>query len=658
MSPEQAKSSKHVDERTDVWSLGVTLYQLLTGNATPFATRPSFAELVLVICTQEPRHVQDAAPWIDPALAVVLHGALIRDRDARYPSVAAFADALERHAAGGIDLEPAHLVGIDVSMRDHVAARAELPTRAMLRAADDEIDPLVGKSVGRYRLERRLGRGGMGAVYEATAPDGRRVALKVILEGDARASPDARRRFVREARSTASVRGAHVVEILDADVDEATGTPFLAMELLKGTDLDHWIAQLGPLPPEIAARVFLQACRGLVAAHAKGIVHRDIKPANLFLAEDAQGGVTVKVCDFGIAKSTATDGLDPTTAALTKTGGMLGSPIYMSPEQARNAKQVDARSDVWSLCISMHEALAGARPWSHCTTIGELILGICTEDVRPLRGLAPWIDDALAEVVHHGLARASEQRWQDVASLERALAPFAGDGKLTREMLQPLPPHLRAQIDPHAATVAISSRTTAATARATSAATTAEPKRRRTALWSAVAVIAVALAGGVAYSQLRDRTGAVKTAATDTAIAVASESTSAAADPIVSASVASSPSSTSAPRETARVTVVPADAKVTVDGAATDVADGVLTLTGEPGAELHVVVSAYGKSVDQVVVLAKGGLAHPDKIMVPKSGAGLVATVKTPIAKPTASTTATTPVTATAAPSLTIKEGL
>jgi serine/threonine-protein kinase len=390
-------------------------------------------------------------------------------------------------------------------------------------------------------------------------------------------------------------------------------------------------------------------------------VHRDIKPANLFLAEDAQGGVTVKVCDFGIAKSTATDGLDPTTAALTKTGGMLGSPIYMSPEQARNAKQVDARSDVWSLSISMHEALVGTRPWSHCTTIGELILGICTEDVRPLRSLAPWVDADLAEVVHRGLARGADRRWPDVASLEKALAPFAGNARLTREMLRPLPPHVRAEIDAHAKTVAISSATTSATSRAASV--SIEPKPKRTGVWLALGAAAIAIVGVTAYVRLRARADAPTPASDGASPSSSSSGASSASDVSVSSSTSGSTAFTSAaasvaPQEIARVAIVPADAKVTVDGVAHSLVDGVLSLEGEPGAELRVVVTAYGRSVDQVVVLGKGGLAHPDKIVVAKAGPPAAPGV----AKSSASTAASKPPTSTsaptAAPAVTIKEGL
>jgi serine/threonine-protein kinase len=303
---------------------------------------------------------------------------------------------------------------------------------------DIQDDPLIGETLGVYRLLRRLGQGGMGTVYEASAPGDRRVAVKLISAGSRGANVV--RRFLREARATRSIESRHVVGVLDASDDGNSG-PFLVMELLDGLDLQTLIRRVGALEPRAAARVFIQAARGLSAAHEKSIVHRDIKPANLFLHEEAEGTIVTKICDFGVAKDVGEDltlSLD-----LTRTGGMLGSPLYMSPEQASNAKGVDARTDLWSLCLSLYEALSGQRPWGQCSTVGQLILAICTQNITPLRELAPWVSPELAAVVHKGLERDVARRWSSSAELAAALEPLALPGEISRRDLCAFLPALR-----------------------------------------------------------------------------------------------------------------------------------------------------------------------------------------------------------------------
>ncbi len=289
--------------------------------------------------------------------------------------------------------------------------------------ADETPDTLLGRTVGgRFRVLRTLGRGGMGAVYEVEHGGGR-AALKIIAR-DAK-STDARalRRFEREAKLAAEIDHVHVTRTLELGSDDELGAPFLLMELLSGHDLGAVIDERAPLSPEVAARIGVQAARGLAAAHARGVVHRDVKPQNLFLHE--QGGeLTVKVCDFGIAKLSE-PGPDEDASSLTNSGGIIGSPRYMSPEQAQGDKTVDARTDVWSLCASLYEALSGRRLWS-AEALGELIVAICTRPVPRLSVTAPWVPAALASVIHRGLARSRAERWADMAALEAALLPCTG----------------------------------------------------------------------------------------------------------------------------------------------------------------------------------------------------------------------------------------
>ena len=224
--------------------------------------------------------------------------------------------------------------------------------------ASGEAPPLGTRVGAGYELVRFLGAGGMGAVYEAVAPGGQRVAVKVLLRAAVQAEQgEMVERFAREARVTAALQTPHVVPILDAGIDERSELPFMVMALLVGEDLASLLERIGPLQPTVAARVFRQAAAALVAAHAEGIVHRDIKPANIFLDQDPQGRITIRLLDFGIAKWRSRD------AALTRTGTMLGTPHYMSPEQCQSFKHAGPKSDIWSLAISLYETLSGRLPW-------------------------------------------------------------------------------------------------------------------------------------------------------------------------------------------------------------------------------------------------------------------------------------------------------
>ena len=191
-------------------------------------------------------------------------------------------------------------------------------------------------------------------------------------------------------------------------------------------------------------RIFLQVCEGLADAHAHALVHRDVKPANLFLHEVAGGEIVVKVCDFGIAKIAESEAPGRGSNGLTQTWQCLGSPAYMSPEQMRDPREVDARSDVWSVCVSMYEALSGARPWPGAMSPVDIGVAIATRGVPPLRDVAPWLNPGLERVVHHGLALDKASRFESVSALAEALRPFArDDDRLTSSMLHAVPAEQR-----------------------------------------------------------------------------------------------------------------------------------------------------------------------------------------------------------------------
>src|SRR5687768_1293082 len=225
-----------------------------------------------------------------------------------------------------------------------------------LQLPEQSAPPVPGKS----RLTRVLGRGGMGAVWEGThATLGTRVAVKFI-DPEYADSPDARNRFENEARAAASLRSKHVVEMYDHGLSE-DGSPFIVMEYLEGEPLDRRLDREGRLSPAETARILLQACRAVARAHRAGIVHRDLKPENLFLVwDDEEQSDFVKVLDFGIAKFTDRS---VNVSSATRTGSVLGTPFYMSPEQARGLRSVDHRTDVWSLGVIAYRCIVGSLPF-------------------------------------------------------------------------------------------------------------------------------------------------------------------------------------------------------------------------------------------------------------------------------------------------------
>ena len=432
-APEQLKNAKEADERADIWGLGATLYQMLCGVA-PFSHIESVADLIIAICNDDIPHIQDRAPWIEAGLARAVHKALNRDPNLRPATMEDFADRLRRFSGGDELLDDARITRVSSEIRKTVAGRADLALSIAqpppTGSTNDDPLGLNGKRLSdRYKVLRLIGKGGMGSVYEVEAPNGARLAAKVVSAGMANASPTALERFAREARTASDISSANVARTIDTGSDEQLGMPYIIMELLHGIELSAVLKKEGALDPQVAVRLVLQGASGVAAAHARGVVHRDIKPANLFLQIDEKTQeVTVKVCDFGVAKRTKVT--DTSNAAshlsLTRTGGMLGSPMYMSPEQAKNAKAVDERTDVWSLSVVLWEALSGQRLWGGQTSLGELIVAICTEPIPLLDTVAPWIPRDLARVVHRGLERDPNLRPASVRAFIESLSVFTG----------------------------------------------------------------------------------------------------------------------------------------------------------------------------------------------------------------------------------------
>ncbi len=278
----------------------------------------------------------------------------------------------------------------------------------------------VGRTLaGRYALGRVIGLGGHSAVFEATAvPDGARVAVKVLLL-DEGTSPSVPERFLREAHTLGRVLHPNVVKVLDAGTDPLHGVAYIVQELLVGADLRTRLGSVGPLPPAAALAVVIPVARALEAAHAAGVVHRDLKPANVFLVRGADGAVLPKLIDFGIARRAEAD-----EEPLTQDGALLGTPDYMSPEQARGRIDLDGRSDVWSLAVLLYETLAGRRPFTG-PNYNAVILAIAHDDPPRLDALVEGLPPALVEAVHRALDKDPAKRTATMEAFRTALERVA-----------------------------------------------------------------------------------------------------------------------------------------------------------------------------------------------------------------------------------------
>lgn len=274
---------------------------------------------------------------------------------------------------------------------------------------------------GKYRVEKILGVGGMGVVVAARHAQLRqRVAIKFLLPHSL-GNAEVVGRFLREARAAALISSEHVARVLDVGNLDG-GAPYMVIEYLEGRDLGSWLAQKGVLPVDQAVEFVLQAIEAIAEAHSLGIVHRDLKPANLYCVRRADGALLIKVLDFGISKlqhrdSTASD-MD-----LTRTTTVIGSPFYMSPEQLRSSRNVDARTDIWSLGVILYQLVSGKPPFT-ATGLPELVIKITNEPAPPLRSTRSEIPVGLEQVILRCLQKDRTERYETVADLAVALAPF------------------------------------------------------------------------------------------------------------------------------------------------------------------------------------------------------------------------------------------
>ncbi|MBK6534730.1 MAG: serine/threonine protein kinase [Deltaproteobacteria bacterium] len=273
----------------------------------------------------------------------------------------------------------------------------------------------AGSAFGRYTIQRVLGAGAFGAVYEATQqPLGKRVALK-ILHASQMHNTEALQRFTSEAEATAKLRHPHIVDVLDLGAHE--GVPFIAMEYLEGESLGARLHREGRVSARAAVDLLLPVMSAVATVHDAAIVHRDLKPDNIFLAVVRPGKVQAKVLDFGIAK------VSEARHSLTRSGSMMGTVFYMSPEQARESRDVDARSDQWALGVILYECITGRCPFPGEAMI-DVLTGIVSAPVPPMSDVE-GLPVGIEAILGRAMSKDREQRYRSVRAMAAELLPYA-----------------------------------------------------------------------------------------------------------------------------------------------------------------------------------------------------------------------------------------
>ena len=372
---------------------------------------------------------------------------------------------------------------------------------------------MQGVLANRYRLERQLGKGGMGSVWLAEHLSLRSWVAVKLMDPAIAATPEGAERFRREAQAAASLRSAHVVQVLDYGVHE--NTPFLVMELMHGESLASCLEREKRLTPQRTLTIITQVARALGRAHAADIVHRDLKPDNVFLVKEDDQEL-VKILDFGIAKTPQSQfgGME------TRTGVTMGTPYYMSPEQVEGKRAVDFRTDLWAMAVITSECMTGVRPFDG-STFGELLLNICARPIAPpssqglmLPGFDAWFAKATSRDAEQRFASAQEL----AATLGDVVRGTAGQGFAaplpgTALMPAPTPPGTLPGQGPFAPAASAGGFTAQASAPSFNTAQALELSTRnsgRSALpWILLAVVVVLSAVGAAVLLLRPSTGAV-----------------------------------------------------------------------------------------------------------------------------------------------------
>jgi eukaryotic-like serine/threonine-protein kinase len=412
MSPEQLRGAP-LDPRTDIWSLGVVFYEMLTGK-NPFEGA-SEGELVHAILQESPVPLAERLPGAPASVQRIVQRALAKNPEARYAR---------------IEEIRADLRALPVDSFPGGDSAGDNPTRREIGGREPSSGPavLTGQTVSHFRIAEPLGGGGMGVVYRAEDMQlGRSVALKFLAPELVR-DADAKARFLTEARAASALDHPNLCTILEVGESEE-GLLFLAMPRYDGESLERRIAR-GPLPIEQALDVATQTARGLAKAHKHGIVHRDVKPANLFLTNDG----VVKILDFGIAKLSG-------QAGPTRRGASLGTPAYMAPEQTRG-DEVDARADVWSLGVVLYEMLTGRRPFLGGSD-AALVYAVLHEEPEPPSRLRPEVTPEIERIVSRMLAKDPGRRYPDAVDVLADLRRESGLPVTGSRTAQVTAPHRR-----------------------------------------------------------------------------------------------------------------------------------------------------------------------------------------------------------------------
>ncbi len=477
----------------------------------------------------------------------------------------------------------------------------------------------------------------MGVVHQALdETTGARVAVKLVhaeVIRDASTKDDVSKltRFLREAKAATAIQSEHVARTLDWGTDESTGQPFIVMELLEGEDLQVALKRVHVLPPSVALRIAAQACEGLLQAHLARVTHRDIKPANLFLARTATGEIVVKILDFGIAKRKSEGDPDGETTALTRTGSMLGSPKYMSPEQARGSRTLDARTDLWSLGVVLFRALTGHLPHEDTTAIGEFIIVLCSEPPALVQSLAPWVPAEIAEIVEDALQIDREQRYKSAEAMLAAIRALLPKGdRLRVEEIAPFDESARGRVVPKAPSSRTGDSGSRAERRVRAELTASGDATSRMPLGRPVGGVRKddsATPGSMANTQIEPgspprRRTLLLTIGIGAALLVGlafglSQRTPLFADrPATSASAVTerpAPPPSGGTTRQANLVILPNDALVEIDSVPTSPVDGIVKIVGAVGSTHRVRISKEGQEKITDVVIGPSG-AEPPKV--------------------------------------------